>query len=113
MDIAALNVKILLQKNETVSDKIGNRINTWNDYYSCHATVSGEGGTDGMEEAVGGTVTDHTKISFTVRFCRKTEAVTSTGYRILFGGEIYNILAMDRLNFKKKAVKFKCEKERR
>lgn len=113
MDIAALNVKILLQKNETVSDKIGNRANTWNDYYPCHATVSGEGSTAGMEAAAGGTVADRADISFTVRSCRKTEAVTSTGYRILFGGEIYNILAVDHLNFKKKAVKFKCEKERR
>ena len=113
MDIAALNVRIRFQINETVVDKIRNHRNAWNDYYSCYATVSGEGGTAGAEATVGGAVGDHADICFTVRFCKKTKAVTSTGYRILFGGEIYNILAMDRLGFRKRAIKFRCEKVRR
>ena len=31
MDIALLNVKITVQKNETVVDAIGNHKNTWTD----------------------------------------------------------------------------------
>lgn len=48
MDIALLNVKITVQKNETVVDAIGNHKNTWTDYHTCFATVSGEGGSERM-----------------------------------------------------------------
>lgn len=44
MDIALMNVRITFQKNEVVTDKIGNHKNAWSDFYSCYATVSGEGG---------------------------------------------------------------------
>ena len=46
MDIALLNVRIIFQKNETVVDRFGNHKNEWTDYYSCHATVSGESGSE-------------------------------------------------------------------
>ena len=42
MDIALMNVNITFQEAVVESDEIGNRINTWKDYYTCHATVSGE-----------------------------------------------------------------------
>ena len=51
MNITAMNVKITLQKNDVVIDKIGNHTNKWVDYYSCYATVSGE---TGSEQAVVG-----------------------------------------------------------
>ena len=51
MDIALMNVRITFQKNEVVTDKIGNHKNAWSDFYSCYATVSGEGGS---EKAVAG-----------------------------------------------------------
>ncbi len=34
MDIALLNVRITVQKNEVVVDEIGNHKNTWTDWYS-------------------------------------------------------------------------------
>ena len=39
MDIAALNVKIMFQKNETVVDSIGNHKAVWSDYFflPCHS----------------------------------------------------------------------------
>lgn len=110
MEIAALNVKIMFQKNELVVDAIGNQQNKWRDYYACFATASGEGG---MQSAVAGVTVDKSDISFTVRCCRAASAVTVSGYRILFQGELYNILAIDHLRFKRNALKFKCEKVRR
>ena len=109
MEIAALGVKIMFHKYETVVDGIGNHRNEWTDYYGCHATASGEGGTESTEA---GTTTDHAQIAFTVRFCRAASRVTSTGYRILFQGEPYDILAIDHLCFRRKALKFKCRKGR-
>ena len=53
---------------------------------------------------------EHPDISFTVRFCQKAKAVDTTGFRILWDGGIYDILKVDHLNNKKRALKFKCEK---
>lgn len=44
MNIELLNVRIFIQKNEVISDAIGNRKNAWKDYYTCYATVSAEAG---------------------------------------------------------------------
>lgn len=110
MDIALMNVKILFQKNAVQTDKIGNHTNAWEDYYSCYATVSGEGGT---EKTAVGLVVDDSDISFSVRYCRMVSKIDSTGYRILFNDTIYNILSIDHMNYKRKSVKFKCQRVRR
>lgn len=110
MDIALLNVKITVQKNETVVDAIGNHKNTWTDYHTCFATVSGEGGS---EKSVAGLIVDDSDISFMVRYCKALTDIDSTKCRILFEGSVYNIVSIDHMNFKKKCLKFKCEKERK
>ena len=110
MDIAAMNVRITIQRNETIIDRYGNHKNAWTDYYSCYATISGEGG---QEQAVVGETVENTEISFTVRYSSETALVTSTKYRISYAGETYNILAVDHLNMKKHALKYKCRTERR
>jgi len=110
MEIARLNVKILFQKSSVLVDTIGNHKYDWTDYYSCHATVSGEGGS---EKAVAGLIATDSDLAFTVRYCKATAGITVDEFRVLFDGGIYNIVAIDHLNFKKKALKFKCQKVRR
>ena len=113
MEASLLNVKIIFQKNAVAVDGIGNHTTTWADYYSCHATISGEAGKQTSESDVAGTVVDESDISFTVRYCKKASVIDSTGYRVVFGGELYDILAIDHMNYKKKCLKFKCRKARR
>ena len=110
MDIALLNVKIVIQKNSVVVDKIGNHKNEWTDYYSCYAIASGESPSENTDA---GTVVDNSKIDFTIGDCKSGSAVDSTGYRVIYNGEIYNILGIDHKNFKKRSVKLKCQKARR
>jgi SPP1 family predicted phage head-tail adaptor len=110
MDIALLNVKITILKNETVVDAIGNHKNEWTDYYNCFATVSGEGGS---EKSVAGIIVDDSDLSFTVRYCRKLTDIDAAKFRIVFGTDLYNIVSVDHMNYKKKSLKFKCEKVRR
>ena len=110
MDIGLLNTRITIQKNTVVSDSIGNRTNQWSDYYSCFATVGGEGGN---ETAVAGQKVDDSDISFSIRYCLKASVVNNTEYRVVFQGEIYNILFVDHMNYKKKSMKLKCQKARR
>ena len=110
MDIALLNVKITLQKNEVVTDSIGNHKNSWIDFYSCYATAGGE---SKGEVTSAGTINDNTDMDFTLRWCRNTANITTDGHRVIFNGEIYNILGIDHMNFKKKCVKLRCRKVKR
>lgn len=114
MDIGLLNVMITFQQNTVVTDSIGNHTNAWVDHYSCHATVSGENGSkNGGEDEAAGTVVDHSNTDFTVRWCGKTSGITSDGYRISFNGEVYDIIGIDHMNYKRKSIKFRCRKVRR
>ena len=114
MDIAGMNVKIKFQKNSLVTDHIGNHTNAWTDYYSCHASVSGENGSaNGGEDEAAGMTVDHSHTDFTVRCCRLVNAITQDEYRIIFENEIYNIIGIDHMQYKGKAYKFRCRKERR
>ena len=110
MDIALLNRKVTVQKNTVVVDDIGNHVSKWDDFYSCYATISGE---SPNESTSVGTVVDNTKGDFSVRWCKAVSEVTPDGYRVVYNGEIYNILGTDHQNFKKKSVKPKCQKARR
>lgn len=110
MNIELLNVRIYIQKNEVISDSIGNRKNTWKDYYTCYATVSGEAG---KEETDAGIIVDNSKIDFTIRWCKKTSLLDSTHYRVEFNNELYDINAVDHMNFKRKCIKLSCQKVRR
>ncbi len=110
MDIALLNVRIDIQKSTVTVDSIGNHIASWEDVYSCHATVSNE---SPSEDTAAGTVVDNTKMDFTVRWCKKVSEITADKFRVVYAGEIYNILGIDHMNFKKKSVKLKCQKARR
>ena len=113
MDIAAMNVRITFQKQDVVVDEIGNRTNEWKDFYSCFATISNSSGKTDTESEGAGTTLDELDIGFTVRFCQKTFAVNSTGYRIIWNGEAYNIVKVDYLNMKKRGLKFRCRKVER
>lgn len=110
MDIAAMNERVMIQKNIATTDRYGNHKDTWVDYFSCYATISGE---NGKEQAIVGETVEATDMNVTVRYCKKTAAVRSTTHRILFRDEIYDILAVDHLNYKKHGIKFRCQKVRR
>lgn len=110
MNIELLNVRIYIQENEIISDSIGNRKNAWKDYYTCYATVSCEAG---KEETDAGIIVNNSKIDFTIRWCKKTSLLDSTHYRVEFNNELYDINAVDHMNFKRKCIKLSCQKVRR
>ncbi len=110
MNIGLLNTPISITKNEVAVDAIGNHKNAWVPYYHCHATVSSEAG---KENTDAGLVIDSSKIDFTIRWCKKAATINSTHYRVEFDGELYDIKAIDHMNFKRKCIKLSCEKVRR
>lgn len=110
MNVALLNTCISFERNTAQTDAVGNHTNTWEDYYTCFATVGGERGTE--HEETGVTVPDGTA-SFTVRYCALSAAVTTDDYRIVWRGDIYNITHIDHQNNKRKSLKFWAKKARR
>ena len=110
MDIALLNTKITFKKQHVVVDEIGNHIEAWDDFYSCFATISGEGGGETFNAAQ---TNDHSDISFTVRYCSAVAEVDTLSYRIECEAEIYDILAIDHMGNKKQSLKFRCQKVKR
>ena len=113
MDVALLNERVVFQRNEAVVDEVGNHGNVWTDYYSCAATIGGEGLASSKEREAAGLTVEDAAMTVTVRYCRKAADIMSTGYRVLFRGGIYDIVNVDHMNFKRKALKFTCRKVRR
>ena len=109
MNIGLLNTFIFITKSVVIVDAIGNHKNAWVPYYNSHATVSSEAG---KENTDAGLVIDNSKIDFTIRWCKKAAAIDSTHYRVEFNGELYDIKAVDHMNFKRKCIKLSCEKVR-
>ena len=110
MNVALLNVRITIQKNTVANDRYGNRINSWDPYLSCYATVSGEAP---QEDTEAGLTVDDSRLDFTIRWFAASSVISSTGYRVLFRDEVYNIIGVNHLNYKRKAVKLLCRKESR
>ena len=110
MNVALLNERIVIQKNTVVTDAIGNHKKIWADYYTCACTVGGE---SGSEKTAAAQVVDHSEISFTVRSCALSDAVTMDGFRIRFHEMSYNIVSIDHMNYRHKCIKFRCKREER
>ena len=110
MNIALMNVQIEIQKNSVKTDRYGNHRNEWEPYLFCYATVSGE---TPKEDTETGLIVDDSRVDFTIRWFAASSVISSTGYRVLFRDEIYDILGVDHMNCKNKSIKLLCRKERR
>ena len=93
--IADMRDKITIQNQMVSVDEIGNRINSWSDYYTCWASVAvyKSGKTKETDEAA--QTTQLKMLDFIVRRCPQTAQLTSTEYRIVFNGKIFNIDRVD------------------
>ena len=108
MNIAGLRVRITIQKNETLIDRIGNHTSAWTDYFTCWATaVSSRRSSDETLEA--GAVHEADRLDITVRWCSETAAVNSVQYRVILDDRIYNILNIDEMGFARKSRKLITE----
>ncbi len=112
MNIGAMRTRITIQKNGTQMDKYGNHKPSWVDYFKCWATISKQNrATDETHNA--GYTQEHDRLNITVRWCSETKAVNAKEYRIIMGGNQYNIVDTDEMNFKHNSRKFVCVLEER
>lgn len=107
--IARKNERILFQKNTAYTDKYKNHLHDWKDYFSCAAYVSTYSANEGGDEVI----SEERSVIFETRYCPELAEVTSTGYRILFREEKYNIVSVDMMNYSKKSIRFVCRREKR
>ena len=107
MDIAGLRVRIIIQRNGTVTDRYGNHTSAWTDYFSCWATATMSGkSADETQEA--GHTEEADRLDITVRWSSETATVNSKQYRILLDDRIYDILGIDDMGFRHNSRKFFC-----
>lgn len=105
MDIAGLNTRITIQKNETHVDRYKNHTSVWTDFFSCWATCV-TSGRSAEESQEAGYTQEADRLDITVRWSTETTAVNSKEYRILIGGRIYDITGIDEMGFRKNSRKF-------
>ena len=107
--IARRNERITFQKNSITVDRYKNHVQEWADYFSCYAYPN----TYTTQEGGDAVTSEERSITFHVRYCSELAEVTSTGYRIVFRGEKYNIISVDMMNYQKQEIRFSCRKEKR
>ena len=107
--ITRKNVRIMFQKSEAVVDQYKNHINKWRDYFICFAYAN----TYSAEESGDEVTYENRSITFETRYCPELSGITSTGYRILFNSEAYNIISIDMMNYQNESIKFTCRREKR
>lgn len=108
--IERLNEHVMFQQQTIEPDQYGNRRTVWTDYFTCSAyadTFSKD------ETAPAATTNEQRQITFQCRYCSELAPVTSSEYRAIFRGDVYNILSVDMMNYRKKMLKFKCQKVER
>ena len=107
--IARKNVRITFQQNEAYTDKYKNHLQRWTDYFSCSAYAS----TYAVNESGNEVITEERNITFETRWCPELASVSSTGFRIVFGGENYNLQSIDPMNYQKQSLRFTCRRDKR
>ncbi len=100
--IARFNKRITIQKNTTVVDKYKNHTPAWVDYYKCSAYASTYNH-DQEAQSAGVTKQEQT-INFEVRYCSELRDLTSDDYRVVFNGCIYDIIAIDMMNYQSETI---------
>ena len=88
--IDKLNERTTIQQSKHMTDKVGNHRNAWMDYYTCFAYAS----TYEAQEDEGEVTAEQKSVVFTVHWCSEVNKLTSTGFRVLFRGELYDITSV-------------------
>ena len=104
MNIAALRVRITIQKNGTVVDANANHTSVWTDYFTCWATAVASG-KSAEETSEAGTTQEADRLDFTIRFSSETAVIDSKHYRVKLGERIYDIVGVDDMGFRRNSRK--------
>ena len=108
MNIEAMRCRITFEQAEVHVDEYQNHRNEWVPYYTCWATGAHMSGSEQTNEA-GQQVIPQATVDFTCRCCSELKAVAKDKFRVVFGGEIYNIVDINPNAWKNNSLKFRCQ----
>lgn len=107
MNIGKMDEMILIQKNAVTVDDIGNHKTAWTDYFFCHTSAS----TYNVDESSSEVTYENRSVTFAVRYCEKLASLDAIHYRVIHRNQVYNIKAVDFMNFNRKSIKIRCTLE--
>ena len=90
MEIGTLNQRITILENRVVTDEIGNHTAVWDEAFSCWAKVTLK---SSAEHTDAGVTKETQTLEFLIRQSRNWMP-SVTGNRILFQGNIYDIIGI-------------------
>ena len=91
MEIGKLSQRITLLENRAKIDEIGNHTAQWEEVSSCWADVYITNSSEGSENGV---TSEKQIIRFIIRQTFDRLRINSTTHKILFRGQIYNIISV-------------------
>lgn len=97
--------RITIQKSSLGTDKAGNHVLSWEDYYTCSAYVNNLSGKEYWEAAQ---VNAQKEIYFLIRYCSETASMDTEHYRILFREQLYDITFLDNVKYQNKILKLRA-----
>jgi SPP1 family predicted phage head-tail adaptor len=94
VEIGKLNQRITLLEHRTKIDEIGNHVTKWEELCSMWSMVTIKSLQSSSENTENGTSKEIQTVTFTVRQSSYLLFINSTTHRILFRGQIYNIISV-------------------
>ncbi len=105
MNAGAYRERIVIERGRVDGDGIGNRVQAWEEYYRCHAYMNNLSGKEYWEAAQ---VQSQDTVIFILRYHRMLEALDSKQYRIRGRRGIYDIIAVDNVQYKNEQIKIRA-----
>lgn len=100
------NKKIIFQILTEKTDKIGNQVQIWEDFFKAWASVNGVGG---REYYAASQVNSQNDVVFKTRYSRKIASFLSSEIRIVYNGRTYDIKHVDDYQERHQQLVFRTE----
>lgn len=104
------NKKIIFQVLRNTSDRIGNDVQEWEDFFTAWASVNGTGGREYYSAAQ---VNSQNDMIFKIRYSRKIADFLSSEIRIVYNNKIFDIKHIDDYQEQHRQLVFRTEQRNR
>lgn len=97
--------RITIQRSTAGTDKAGNHVLSWEDFYTCWAYVNNLSGKEYWEAAQ---VNAQRDIFFLIRYCSEVAGMDTEHYRVKFREQLYNITFLDNVKYQNQTLKLRA-----
>lgn len=96
---------LMIQRRKKTVEK-GRPLETWEDYFKCWCEVKSLYGKE-LYSALEAKLEN--VVNFETRFCGKLEALNTKEYRVMWGGRVFNVIAVDYGKYNRRKVVIKAQ----